>query len=601
MKKTIILIILVIAAFFGAKPGYRFFREWRIERNASAARDAFDAKDYSDARSLALAVLNSRPNQFDMIKILHRSLEELNSEDTPSAAIAVMKHPKASPAEKLDAFQSATHNAPTAFMIRLWLQLDPEVAASVEYLDLIIERLLSEGDVGRAAQLIAAATTTTVNPDILMLAIKTAVRSGRPEVVEIGQNAISEMISRDDPRALEAFRFLRFISPQHFRSGYFPDLQQWISSQDQATVADQLIGLRQEVYRNRPYLEPVTEKAIATYAEEDPEAVATWLMRIKEFRAALKVLSPEFARSSHKLFTMRAEALIEIHEWDAVSEWLSQPPKHYPQPELNALRVLAIDPNDPTTSGFHEWTEALFAAEQDSRRNAFLDISELMKRHRRSHLANEALLTAVTQERGTIPLWLSLRHLLPWLRAHKTDADLYRFCGSCARLEPGLPEIMIELIDIGTLLEKFPLDIAIDSLDVIPPDGLNDLRRLEVLSTLQLLSNQPEKALETVGSIPATERDTSRLIAITKIAEAELEESSAAPRFLEIDWDQMTRLEARVLRDHYIEAMGPKQNDEITPLPEPKPLPEITELPEDPVPLEEISPLKVPENLPELL
>jgi hypothetical protein len=135
-------------------------------------------------------------------------------------------------------------------------------------------------------------------------------------------------------------------------------------------------------------------------------------------------------------------------------------------------------------------------------------------------LANEALAEAVAKGRGRLPMWNRVRHLVPWLKKEKKSELLFELCNAMARLEPFSAEPVIELLDIGLVLEKTKPEATIETLSKLAatfPSVSDSIRYREALATALILTEKPEEALAALGDLDSEQQSRSRVVVISAL------------------------------------------------------------------------------------
>ena len=596
----LVAVVLAAVAVFAAKPAYRVFRNWRVDSMIQEGDKAFERGDFTKARSLAFAALNTRTNDYRTLKLLYRSMVELRDPRAGNLTIHLMRHEDATEDDRLSGFTTVCKELPMSRAIALWASLGKEKAQSPEYLVPFVERLIDQGILPLARKLLNSRSDNYDNIGIRFQAIRLMIKGGGKQGLDRAQFMISEIISSDSENQLEAFRFLSSIKRNDFRSGYFPELKTWIEEQPDALLSDKLLALIQELQRKPQAFDQITAEAIETYAGEEPVAVTSWLLSLGEAEQALKLLSEEASVENHELYRNRVRALLALKRWTDASDWLSTPPEQFPALELLCLRVLSTDNPSRRMS---EWKLALKEAGIEQGRNAFLDLHQWMLEAGEIEYAKEAMVEAIKLGRGRLPAWARARGLVRWIRRKSPAESLYQFCDVMARMEPGNSELATEAADIACLMGKTPPSRVIEDLTELEkkiPELGTDARHREVLATAYLLNDQPREAEETLHQIQGTGPAYARIEAIRSISGIQrLADPTTAPPF-ELDWDRFPAAERQALRTHLARITRRPDAGEPAPLPSPSPLPELLPLPEK-KPLPELPPMPDEKPLPKLI
>lgn len=593
-KITLVVLAIAIVVALAAKPSYQIFRDWRISSNANSAERAFDMGNYDKARRLALTVLKYRKDDYPMLKLLQRSMSKLRDPQATSLAIMLMHNPECSEEDRLLGITIACQKLPLASAAQLWISLGPERRQTPDYLLPFVTRLIDEGVLDQAAQLLLSRSELDTEPELHLQAMRMWLDSDEPAMQKRGQYAISNVMFNDADLQLEAFRLLSNTPPEKFQSGYFSELKDWISKQEEATVSDRLLAQIQELQRRPNDITEITEAAVMQYAEREPLAVTSWLLQLGRAEQALALLPAETSSEDPERFRHRAQALIALERWQEAYEWLAEPPEYFPITELHCLRIECSGQMTDSKNRSNEWPAALNAAKLDTQQNAFLELHRRMLQLGNTEFANEAMVEAVILGRGRLPIWAQVRHLLPWIHQHKTAATLYNFCSVMSKLEPGDFELGIELLDSGCILGKSRPDSVVDTL-LLMGEKIQKLRELlrykETLASAYLLNDQPAEALSALSGVSS---DSPRAQVVSAIATIRLSQDPSSEPVPEIDWDAMFLEEAKLFKGLLKQAGKDPSSDEIAPLPEPSPLPKLKPLPE-PAPLPKLVPMPKPQ------
>ena len=333
-----VLLVLLLAAVV-AKPVYRVFREWRVDRNVGEAREAFEKADYTEARRLAMSVLNIRKKDYEMLRLLQRSMLELGDPNGFDLAMSLMDHEQATEEDRLLGFQVSCRELPLPSVVQLWARQGNDLASTPEYLVPFVSRLIDDGETEQAGQLLLKRSDQYLEPELRFQTIRMLMESGRKEMMERGQFAISDIMFNDGDDRMEAFRLLSKVPVEDFRSGIFLDLDEWIRKQAGASVDDFLLAKHQELQRYPDRLGEIVAKGIEEYAEKDPAAVARWLLGLGQFEEVLELIPVETFAGDEELFRCRARAFIGLERWQEMHEWLEMPPEGFPELELHSLRL----------------------------------------------------------------------------------------------------------------------------------------------------------------------------------------------------------------------------------------------------------------------
>lgn len=248
-KVGIFLSVSLLVAVLLAKPAYRVFRDWRVEMNATQASEAFAAGNYSEARRLAMSVLRLKKDRHDMLVVLQRSMDELNDPGAVNISRILLDHPDATEDDRIRGFKNSCEALPFATAAGVWMAMGKEKANSPPYLELFTKRLIDQDLAAEAAELLLNRKDLGEEPELRLQVVRALLKLGTRELVMRAQFEISELMQDEGEFALPAYRLLSAVPPEAFRSGYFPELEEWVKRQEGATVDDQLLALIQHLQR----------------------------------------------------------------------------------------------------------------------------------------------------------------------------------------------------------------------------------------------------------------------------------------------------------------------------------------------------------------
>ncbi len=575
---VVMAVVGLAAVALLAKPAYRMAREWRIEQNASEATAALAAGNYTAARQLAMAVLRLHDDRVDMLVVLQQSMEKLHDPAAVIVAQALLAHPKSTAEQRAHYFKMICAELPMASVLQTWRSIDKKLADSPAYLAPLISRLIDQGLLSIAAKLLPASGPTSMVPELRLQGARILLKSATTEHLDRSQAEIAELMEAGGDTALPAFRLLAEVRLADLRAGYFPEFEEWIRTQEGATIDDQLLALNQRRQRYPLQEFQIAQEAITRFANTQPAAVARWLLSIKKAPEALTLLPEEDAEEDADRFRTRADALLALQLWPEAREWLATPPDGFPIIELEARRVICDDtPGDPSKKG-NAWTQALHEASGHADGNDLLELHRRMTAAGLHELACEAMVEAVRKGCGRLPLWSQVRDLLPWLHHRQDGQAMLDICKVMASLEPNNPEVVVASLDLSCIFGQIQPSVLLSRLaqlqqrnpdcDQAPPFQI-------AAATALLADQQAEAAIKALAENTADGPNaTARVIAVTALAKAMLGDQTASADLLaRVDWKAMlpeekaffTRLLAKLSAPGTTEAIGSRFDPKILP------------------------------------
>jgi len=541
------LTALGIVGYMLAKPAYHKFRAWRIEQNAVSAQQALAAGRYDEARRLALSVVRLRKkDRHEMLVVLRESMDKLDDPRAVGIARSLMVVPGHTPEDRIKGFEMTCERLPTAVVFGTWSGLDKKERRDPAFLAPLVKRLIDQGLIGDAKNLLSKCYDIDRQPALLLERARLRLMSGNSANLDGAQFDIAAVMAMGGCHALPAFRMLAEVPWDKFRSGYFPELGEWIAKQKAATVSDRLIALIQEFSRFPQRASEITDDAVEKYGADHPLEVAEWLTSIGQPERALPLLPDDPKLADIQSFRARADALAALERWEDLSAWLgSDPPVGFPSLELHARHVIACNHTGNTAMRTQEWEESLRNATAEPNKNGFLELHKWMKEAGLDDLAREAMVSAVRLNRGRLPLFIQVRDLAPWLRDRRRGLALREFARVMAGLEPGNPYPIAIALDLGCVSGSIDPSVTVEGLTKLLEKN-PDMKGLdEALATALLLDKQPDKALAQLPPDAVTRPDPSPYaLAITGVAMAMKGEDEKARKLIErVEWDKMLTVE----------------------------------------------------------
>lgn len=536
-----VLLLLALLSLVSAKPAYRAFREWRIERNAVQARVALQEGRHEEARRLSMAVLRLRKERLDMLQVLRQAMEQLGDPAAPDVARIIMTHPDATEAQWREGFLQTCEHMPTAVVIGTWLQLGPSRQRDPGFSALMARRLIDQGLWQAASEVLRQSSDPGGICDELRLqkARLWLATEGEDGALR-GQAEIAGMLRDGGPGALEGFRLLATVPESLFRADTYPDLVAWLDGREGVTTGDRLLALRQAIRRYPSRAQEIIDSAVARHGGGDPAAVATWLLGRGQPERALELVPEEHATRDGDSFRVRRKALAELGRWREIAELLKKPPPEFPSLELKAERVIAADHLSDTPTRTREWSDALRDAAADGSSNAFLELSDRMARAGLKDFAMESMVEAVRLGRGCLPLYEQVRGLLPWLRERRRGFLMLECCSTFAKLEPGNPDVFSDFLYLGCIFGKIVPSTAAAGFHELLAKRPDQPGAHLGLATALLLDGKPAEALRAMGEAPEEGPPDLRESAVQAVAFAMLGKEEESKDLLDrLDWQRL--------------------------------------------------------------
>jgi hypothetical protein len=429
MKLGILLVLVLVALGFAAKPAYRAYRDQKLDQNLEAAREAARLEDWIAARDRARSVLLVRPDDFEAFRIWSRALAEQGEPRAYMAATQRFADPRASDEDKLETLRVLALQAPQALALGAFGSLSEENRKSPDFRAAITPLLILRGETELAEKGLREVLGENPSPAVTLELIRTI--CARPDAarVEEARGLFAKLIAHDASReALEALLLLGNTPGGLAPGAPLPkELQAWVSRQPKAKTIHQLIALHPAIESAPESADRIFREAIERYSATDPGELGTWLVRHNRSEEALKMLE-EPAKERADAFIARLNALLRLERDDEIKAALLEPPPSADSVEVEIIRAVMAGRRGDDTAAKAAWSRALEEAAFDTRRNRFLEIARTAQTQRAMSTAEDAWVAALRSGWGQLPLYQDILPLVGSLGRQSRSEDLLVSC-----------------------------------------------------------------------------------------------------------------------------------------------------------------------------
>ncbi len=369
LKILIVLVVLVIAGTFSARPAYRVFKNIRAEQFADQAEEFVRQQKWREAYDKAQGALQLSPNNVRCQRLVATLLTQFGSEGAMPYWECFLAGPDARLSDHEEALQVAIRMGRGDLADRHATVLLTNAATSARGLLLLSELARLRQDATNAILLAQAAYRLEPQNPTNIVAVGSLLLSSTGARFRVeGKEMLRELAITNGPFQLRAIQLLaaRADATRNER-------------EELLTLLDELPvrGLATELLRReiQAQLDPlsktrIADETVAAYGKGKPEevaAVGTWLIRQGLPDRVLMLVLPDEAYQSDALFRVRYEALVAADRWDEAYRFLLDPRARGELMPLEMLRLRAAEKLGRTEDVKQHWDRLLRIAGTDAR------------------------------------------------------------------------------------------------------------------------------------------------------------------------------------------------------------------------------------------
>jgi len=501
-----VLLACVACIAILAKPTYRVFRTYQIDRNLEAAQAAAMNQKWGEARNLARSVLLARSNDFAAFRVWFQALSEMEEPRAYLAALQIFTDARASPTDRMDALRVMALQAPQALSLGAFASLPPEVKEGAEARASLTEVLLLRGELGLAEKMLREAPDLDQHPQARLALLR--VLCARPDyqrVREAREIFVKLMGENAEAEALGALRVLGG-APGGLASGEpLPPLVPWVEQQEGATSLDHLLALHPTIEAKPEEKAEIFASAVQRFRNSDPSILGNWLVRHEQYAMAADTLE-EIAPNHPGAFIARLHALLRLKKIEEVDILLANPPAATDAVELELIRVAVARDRSNRLAETMAWNRAMTQAAFDTSKNRFIEVARYAELYKASRTAEDAWVAAIRVGWGRLPLYRDVRPLLASLARQNRSFDMLALTRSLLRYEGRNPELQNNYLYLGTLHEVINPEVALKELEGLADQHPEMPELYSAASMAALLDGKPEKVLGWMERLEGTDQ-----------------------------------------------------------------------------------------------
>ncbi len=494
--------LVALGGFLFLKPSYRAFKAWRLEKNLVAAEKAVKEVRMDEARDLSLTVLRAGDSRIEAYRILEKSTASLRDPMHGDIARALMSHPEGSEEDRLNGFRGMAPDAPLGVLGQAWASLPEALRQNPGFATVFAVRLIAGQRFSEAASVLLAVPEPARTAEVNQALVRVLLGSGKKDGFDEAQRWIAAKWPAGDQEISGWFDVFEEIPVASLRADLLEPVRESLSMPGQADSARGALAiLRLEYAANFAGRATVLDRAIIRWKDEAPETLAKFLRDIGTHRMLIETFPIKRLEDHPGILPYLLESMENFGAWDQLALLLDTHGDRLPKTELLARRAVMAAKTGDTPALVQRWNEAMGEARSGATRNAFLMIHQIAADAGLEAEAGQAMLEAIRQGRGPLPLYADLKFLLNILASQGRENELLQVCAIYLPFEPGNPVLLTQyayLACLNGLADGKTILKAVKPMADAFPDALPIQC---VLATAYLSDDQPAAAIETLDRL----------------------------------------------------------------------------------------------------
>lgn len=548
IRFLIVVAVLSLLGFLTARPAYRVFKHWRMDRNLSAAKSAVKEERMQEARDLSLTVLRSGDPSIEAFRILEKSTAALGDPRHSQIAGALIFHPEGTDEDRLTGFLAMVSDMPLGSVGQAWAALPEDCRKQPRFATAFARRLLAGNRLGEAASVLLAVPEEARDDSVRQALARVLIRSGKREGFEEAQRMIASGLAAGAGEVsvwLDLLEELPVPSLQANLLSTVHSLPENLPDVDPARIA--LITARMDYAANWPGRAAILEKTIAAWKDREPELLARFLSHLGLHQELLDTYALGDIASHPALMPLLLDAAERTGSWERAGELLDASAGRFDRNlELAHRAVLAAKATDTTTRA-EAWRAAIAQAKTDDSGRALLELHRIATDAGLDELATTAMVDAIRGRRGPLPLYEDQKSLSRALAESGQDRTLLEICAIYLNFEPANPMLLTQYAYLACLNDVIEPAKLLKPLELLAQAFPKELPIHITLATAHLSAGQADKAAGVLAPFELEKKELLPAFRIVFLASQLLSGKIPAndPRIESFPWNSLQASESR--------------------------------------------------------
>jgi hypothetical protein len=500
LRFFIACLVLGLLGWFGVKPGYRAFKAWRMNQNLVAAKVASDEVRMSDARDLSLTVLRAGDPRIDAFRILEKSMDSLRDARHGDIARALMQHPQSTESDRLIGFTALTKEVPLSLVGQAWASLPEGFRSKSSFTKVFADRLLVEKKASEAVSVLLAAQERQRSEVLSLLLTKVLVMSGKKQGFDQAQADISEGINQPNADVnawLDLLETIPVLSLNADKLGSLENLlakDQRVSRSRAAAVLGRLAYIGD--YNNRSAtVDKLCEQLSGT------DSLARLLLDLGLTQRAESLFPAKSVVEQPGLAPVLLEIYWRNSSWDQINTLLDVGGAKLSKLEVDAYRAFTAKEKGDLGTAVQSWSTALGEAKSTTQRGAYMTLYRLAAERGQVNYAEQALVEAIRDGKGALPLYSDLGFLLESLSKQGKENILLEICANYLAYENGNIILLTQYAYLACLNNLADPEIVLKAMEPLAKAYPAEIPIQCVLAFVYLAANQVDNAFKAIEAL----------------------------------------------------------------------------------------------------
>lgn len=487
-------------------------REFRADGLLEKSRDAANSGDWQSSLNLSLAAWQLNPGNVETLRQVFAGSARAGSLLYLKSAEALGAHPSATFSDRLEVAHRFLAAGDSIRFQNHFVTFSEEELNRPEALALAIQFSLIRNDNLRALGLVRNLLEARNSMEDQLLAAEVYLRipTEGSKSQEAALEIIGRLFSAESPSsiALSALRLLQQVPDSLLSPGLLANARETLDliadSGGHPPAEAYLIAAELELLAPNADHEEIILETIHKFKEEDPVAVAKWLIEIQHPEKIDLFVTPDMARQHGDLADLRIQSLILQERWTEASEMLADPHPDLAPHRVYGLEALIAEREGKLSASAAKWERAIENAGLQRGRESLIDLAKFSSQVGNEEIRNRALTKALKRP-SLIGLPASdVDFLFSALAKSNQTEDLLTVSRSMLHADPENPTLINNVVWLELMKEAFPSPENLARLDQLIErfPGMHTLRTTRAIAFLE--EGRTDEAVALLGSLLET-------------------------------------------------------------------------------------------------
>ena len=492
------VLFVVVAGGLGLlvfKPGYRWFRQWRLERNLVNAHEAVQGVRMQEARDLSLTVLRAGDPRIEAFRILEKSTASLRDPRHAEIARALISHPESTDDDRFTGFLGVVDVTALGLVGQAWVALPESCQTDPRFAVAFSRRLLAAGRTGEAASVLLAVPESRRDGRVRRGLAEVLIASGKREGFDEAQRIIVAGFPDAGTEGLAWLEVLEAIPPMSLNGNLLGPVRDRLEKLEGASPGRRALMLARMDYGMRfNERAAVLEQSITSWRDQEPLEIARFLQALGLHRRMLDEFDDGQVAKVPDLLPILMDSACRCADWERFRRLIEAAAGKLPRlDELGWQAVLSLKTED-AGKGAEAWTAAMNEAAGASGDDAYFKLRDIAAKASLPEQANQALLAAIRAGRGPLPLYADLKPLLLSLAAQGQEKPLLEVAAIYLHFEPGNPVLLTQYAYLACINDLVEPAAVLEALVPLAKALPEEIPIQCALATAYLCDARPQEA-----------------------------------------------------------------------------------------------------------